>query len=88
MLGITYNYFLYIAHELRAWLLHYSPVVISGLIHEDYYQHHLLLVEAIYLLLQTSIKRADITHSLELLNKYCFLFSPLYGKKNIKVVYI
>ena len=46
---------------------------------ETYYQHHLLLVEAIYLLLQDSVQTADITHASELLNKYCFLFSPLYG---------
>ena len=72
--------FLYIAHELRAWPLHYSPVVICGIIHEDYYQHHLLLVEAIYLLLRNSITTADISQSSELLNKYCFLFSHLYGK--------
>ena len=55
-------------------------MVICGIIHEDYYQYHLLLVEAIYLLLRNSITTADISQSSELQNKYCFLFSPLYGK--------
>ena len=36
------------AHELRAWLLHYSPVVLRGILLEEYYQHHLLLVEGVY----------------------------------------
>ena len=30
--------FISMAHELRAWLLHYSSVVLKGILHEDYYQ--------------------------------------------------
>ena len=43
------------AHELRTWLLHYSPVVLHGILMEDYYQHHLLLV-GVYLLLKDVVK--------------------------------
>lgn len=77
---VHYDYFSYLAHELRAWLLHYSPVVLAGYLDEDYYQHHLLLVEAVYLLLKDKVTDEDITQSERLLKHYCFLLSPLYGK--------
>jgi len=70
---------MHIAHELRAWLLHYSPAVLYGILPEDYYQHHLLLVEATYLLLQQCISEMDIQQSFKLLKHYCFLFGALYG---------
>ena len=31
-----------VAHELRAWLLHYSPVVLHGILPSDYYHSFLL----------------------------------------------
>jgi len=70
------------AHELRAWLLHYSPVVLYKVLPEEYYQHHLLLVEATYLLLKDIIKANELEQSLFLLQHYCFMFAPLYGKCN------
>jgi len=39
-------FLLCVAHELRAWLLHYSTAVLHSVLPEDYYQHHLLIVEA------------------------------------------
>ena len=71
--------FYFPAHELRAWLLHYSPVVLHGFLPEDFYQHHLLLVEAIYLLLKDVVLEVDITQSTKLLSHYCYLFPVLYG---------
>ena len=71
---------LFLAHELRAWLLHYSPFVLYGLIDKNYYEHHLLFVEAIYLLLKDVVRMCDIRQSSLLLNKYYYLFSTLYGK--------
>ena len=75
-------YFIFAAHELRAWLLHYSPVVLYEILPEDFYQHHLLLVEAIYLLLQDSIKAEEVQQSSLILQHYCFMFAPLYGMLN------
>lgn len=60
-------------HELRAWLLHYSAVVLNGILPEDYYQHHLLLVEGVYLLLQDVVEEKHIAHSSHLLMHYCYL---------------
>ena len=75
------------AHELRAWLLHYSPAVLYEILPKDFYQHHLLLVEATYLLLQDSIKADDIQQSLRILQHYCFMFAPLYGMLNHILLY-
>lgn len=67
-----------IAHELRAWLLHYSPAVLHGLLPEVYYDHHVLFIEGICLLLKDNISQTDIEQSMKLLKHYCFLFSSLY----------
>ena len=69
-----------IAHELQAWLLHYSPVVLHGVLPESYYNHHILLVEGVYLLLKDIESEEDIDQSSRLLRHYCFLFAPLYGR--------
>ena len=73
-----------LAHESRAWLLHYSPLVLKDVIHEQYFQHHLLLVESIYLLLKDIVTKDDIVQSSKLLKKYCFLFSSFYGTYILK----
>lgn len=75
-----------IAHELRAWLLHYSPVVLYGILPHDYYQHHLLLIEGVYLLLKDTILAVEIKQSSRLLCHYCFMFGALYGKSGCTYV--
>ena len=59
--------------------MHYSPAVLYEILPEEFYQHHLLLVDATYLLLQDTIKTNEVKHSLLLLQHYCFMFAPLYG---------
>jgi hypothetical protein len=71
---------LFLAHELRAWLIHYSPVVLFGILPEEYYQHHLLLSESIFLLSKDIVKEEDIAQSSKLLMHYCCLVSILYGE--------
>lgn len=66
------------------FVLGYSPAVLRGILPEDYFQHHLLLVEAVYLLLQDELEERDIDQSVKLLKHYCFMFTPLYGKHYIK----
>ena len=53
--------------------------MLRGYLHEDFYQHHLLLVEAIYLLLKDLVEKDDISQSKKLFNHYCYLFPVLYG---------
>lgn len=67
------------AHELQAWLLHYSPAVLHHILPEEYYQHYLLLVEGVYLLLKDTVKEGDIKQSSRLLKHYCILFPSYYG---------
>lgn len=63
--------YIMLAHELRAWLLHYSPFVMYNILPDIYYQH-LLLVEAIYFLLQDSISNEDLQQASHLHCHYCF----------------
>ena len=79
-LPISNVFFLCPAYELRSWLLYYSPVVLHGILDDVYYQHHLILVQAIYLLLKDVIKKAEQEKSMQLLQYYCYLFSSLYGR--------
>lgn len=74
------QYIYFTAHELRMWLFHYSPIVLNGILPDLFYQHHLLLVEGLYLLLVDSVTRENVTQSTRLLRHYCFLFSSFYGK--------
>lgn len=78
---IKSNYYciIIVAHELRAWLFHYSPAVLYQILPEIYYQHHLLLVEGTFLLLQDSVYESDIKKSSRLLQHYVFMFASLYG---------
>lgn len=71
--------YMYIAHELKAWLLHYSPAVLYEILPDLYYQHHLLLVESIFLLLQNCVSKVNVKQSWRLLKHYVILFSTLYG---------
>ena len=47
------------ASEYRAWLLFYSIPVMLNILPQDYLAHHMLLVEAIYLLLKNVIHPAS-----------------------------
>ena len=47
---------------------------------DTYYQHHLLLVEGVYLLLKDVVKEKDIEQSSRLLRHYCYLIPSMYGE--------
>ena len=76
---ILFNAHLFIAHELGVWLLHYSRVVLHSILPVEYYQHHLLLIEGIYLLVKEEVSDGDIAQSQRVLKHYCFLFGSYYG---------
>lgn len=69
------------ASELRAFLLYYSLPCLWGLLEEDYFQHLLLLVNGIYLLLQDSISPSDIESSSLMLLHFCTRMEALYDKR-------
>ena len=69
------------AHEHRAWLLFYSIPVLLGILNLEYIRHLALLVEALWLLLQTSICQEDLICADKLLLQFCKQFSSLYGMR-------
>jgi len=66
------------ASEYRNWLLFYSVPVMNGILPAEYLLHHMLLVEAIYLLLNSSITPMMIAKADRLLNHYCFKMQSYY----------
>ena len=69
------------ASEYRSWLLFYSVPVMFNILPKEYLAHHMLLVEAIYLLLQDSIAPADISKAEKLIQHYCFKASSYYSER-------
>ena len=69
------------ASELRAFLLFYSLPCLWTLLEEEYFQHLLLLVDAIFWLLQDSISPSDIERSFLMLTHFCARMESLYGRR-------
>ena len=69
------------ASEYRAWLLFYSVPVMLNILPQDYLAHHMLLVEAIYLLLKDSIYPAELSKAELLIKHYCFKLQYYYGER-------
>jgi len=72
------NYPKWKASECRSFLLFYSLVVLSPFMKEHYFQHWLLFVVAMFLLLQDSIMESDILKSEVLVRMFLRDFSKLY----------
>ena len=60
------------ASEYRAWLLYYSIPVMLFILPIEYLAHHMLLVEAIHLLLKNSIAPEMLEKAEKLIQHYCF----------------
>lgn len=69
------------ASELRTFLLFYSIPCLYGILPDLYFQHYILLVEAIYLLLQDSITPSQIKKANSLLKHFCLKLGVLYGPR-------
>lgn len=69
------------ASEYRSILLFFGPVVFRGILAGLYYNHFLLLSEAIFILLMESITPAQIDHAEKLLWNFCSQMSGLYGER-------
>ena len=69
------------ASEFRSWLLYFSIPVISGILPDAYFQHFLLLSQAIHLLLKDKITQVDIDVATNLILIYCFNFEKLYSAR-------
>ena len=67
------------ASELRSFLLFYGPAILYGILPKPYYQHFLLLSEAIFILLLDSISETQLQLAERLLFHFCILFEGYYG---------
>lgn len=68
------------ARELENWLLLYSVPVLSGILKAKYLNHWKLLVQAVYLLLQTKLTAEDCRNAHILLSHFIVKTEELYGK--------
>ncbi|XP_068727920.1 uncharacterized protein [Montipora capricornis] len=69
------------ANELRSFLLYYVIPSLYGLLPDVYFNHYVLFVHAIYLLLKDEIKQSHLCEAENLLNQFCALFSSLYEER-------
>ena len=67
------------ASELRSFLLFYSLPCLYGILPDSYFQHYLLLVEAIYILLKHSIALSELVKASKLLKHFCLRIEEMYG---------
>lgn len=71
------------ASEYRNWLLYYSIPVMLNILPPEYLSHHMLLVQAIHVLLGDSISRKDLQHARTMLNHFCFKFGTFYSARSM-----
>ncbi|XP_065892467.1 uncharacterized protein [Dysidea avara] len=69
------------ASEFKSFLLYYSLPLLSGILPQQYWDHHALLVIAIYNLLQHSVSPHQLDLCQTLLTKHCYQFSRLYSER-------
>ena len=69
------------ASEFRNWLLYYSPVLLFGILPNAYYNHYILLVSAVYILLQKSILPSELVKAERQLRKFVMNVTELYGQR-------
>lgn len=68
------------ALEYQAWLLFYSIPVMFNILPVEYLAHHMLLVEAIYILLSSSISSLMLEKAERLIKHYCFKMASYYSE--------
>jgi hypothetical protein len=75
------------ASEYRAFLLFYSIPCLFGILPQAYFEHFLLLVESIHILLGASIARNDLRKASKLLQRLClsidFMYHARYESSNV-----
>ncbi|XP_053398926.1 uncharacterized protein LOC123537936 [Mercenaria mercenaria] len=70
------------ATEYRSFLLFHSVCCLQGILSEEYYLHFILFVEGVYLLLQSSISKSDLSRAKLLFLKFCAQIDYLYGVRH------
>ena len=69
--------------EWRNMLLFYGPFILKDVMDKKYYDHFLLLSEAIYLLIQKRVTHLEVYQARKKLKEFVKRFEKLYGLKNM-----
>ena len=56
-----------------------------GVLPDIYFQNYLLFVEAIFILLSSSVSRQDLKKAGRLLSHFCLIFGKLYGDRQERI---
>ena len=73
------------AQEFKLWLMYYSIPCLIGLLPEEYLDHHMKLVSAVFLLSQESIAPEQVHAASNLFNEYVSDFQRLYGLRYMSI---
>ena len=69
------------ASEYRVWLLFYSLPVMLHILPNEYLAHHMLFVESVFILLQSSITPTMLKKAEAMIKHYCFKMHVYYSDK-------
>lgn len=69
------------ASEFRSFLFFYGLPCLYNILPEDYFQHFLLLVDAVWLLNQECISQSNLAKSRRLFKHFCLEMDGLYGER-------
>jgi len=71
------------ANECRSFILYFSTVIFSRVMKKEYFQHGILLVSSLYLLLQSSVPLEDIERANVMLRLFVRDFAKLYPPQHL-----
>lgn len=71
------------ASEMKWFLLCFSLPIFHDIMNEKYFDHHVLLIHALTILMASSISEADLQKAQRCLQKYVKDFKDLYGELNM-----
>ena len=71
------------AHEWYAWLFYYSPIILKSYLLPQYYNHFVLLVEGVSILLYEQITHAMVDHAHRVFTQFVVEMEDLYELKNV-----
>ena len=69
------------ASEFRSFFLMYSIPLAKSFLPAEYFDHYVLLVQAVAILLKEVISQGDLEESTYLLKKFCLQIERLYGER-------
>ncbi|XP_011686450.1 PREDICTED: uncharacterized protein LOC105449147 [Wasmannia auropunctata] len=73
------------AQEYKLWLIYYSVPILLGVMNQEYFDHHLQLLSAVYLLSRDSISFDQIEVARNHLRSYISKFADFYGVRNMSM---